>query len=84
MISNSKALILVVLFLAYADAQPAGQKVKWMRVGNLRSWFSNLGSELEAGRTGNDLQQQDGLMWPAQYRYQDCVAAKSMWIGTTN
>ena len=71
-------------FLSTLSAQPAGQEIKWFRVGSLHSWFSNLGSELEAGRTGNDTQQQDGLRWPADYEFQDCIAAKSMFIGTTN
>ena len=71
-------------FLSTLSAQPAGQEIKWFRVGSLHSWFSNLGSELESGRTGNDAQQQDGLRWPADYEFQDCIAAKSMFIGTTN
>jgi hypothetical protein len=81
----SKKLIGLIFFIfSIIIAQPAGQEIKWLRVGNLRSWFSSLGSELESGRTGSDAQQQDGLAWPAQYKYQDCIAAKSMWIGTTN
>ncbi|MDZ7261123.1 MAG: hypothetical protein ONB05_03275 [candidate division KSB1 bacterium] len=59
----------------------AGQVVRWLRVGMLHSWYSNFGSETETGRPGP---QQDGLRWPAQFRDQDCEAAKSMWIGTTD
>ncbi|MBT3607991.1 MAG: hypothetical protein HN655_01325, partial [Candidatus Marinimicrobia bacterium] len=81
---SKKLLGLIFFIFSIIIAQPAGQEIKWLRVGNLRSWFSSLGSELESGRTGSDAQQQDGLAWPAQYKYQDNIAAKSMWIGTTN
>jgi hypothetical protein len=66
-----------------AIGQPA-QEIRWLRVGNLHSWYSSLGSELEVGRTGQESEQSDGLRWPAQYVWQDNVAAKAMWIGTTN
>jgi len=62
----------------------AGKEIKWLRVGSLRSWYANWGSEIELGRTNNAAQQQDGLAWPAQFRYQDCEVSKAMWIGTTN
>ncbi len=64
-------------------AQPS-QEVRWLRVGDLHSWYSSLGSELEIGRTGNESEQTDGLRWPAQYVWQDNVAGKAMWIGTTD
>jgi len=66
-----------------ALAQPS-QEIRWLRVGNLHSWYSSLGSELEIGRTGQEREQTDGLRWPAQYVWQDNVAGKAMWIGTTN
>ncbi|MGH7596747.1 MAG: hypothetical protein ACREOI_10365 [bacterium] len=66
-----------------AHAQPA-QEIRWLRVGNLHSWYSSLGSELEIGRTGQEREQTDGLRWPAQYVWQDNIAGKAMWIGTTN
>lgn len=81
---SKRVIVSILLLYTVGLSQPAGQEIKWLRVGNLRSWFSSVGSELELGRTGNDAQQQDGLMWPAQYKYQDCVAGKSMWIGATN
>lgn len=74
----------LVVLVQIALGQPSGQEIKWMRVGNLHNYFSNLGAEMEMGRTGAAEQQLDGLRWPAQYKYQDCVAAKSMWIGTTD
>jgi hypothetical protein len=67
----------------YAFAQ-AGKELTWLRVGSLHSWYCNYGCEIELGRTGMAVQQQDGLRWPAQYHYQDCEIAKGMWIGTTN
>lgn len=74
---------LLLLFVSGALAQPA-QEVRWLRVGNLHSWYSSLGSELEIGRTGSETEQTDGMRWPAQYVWQDNVAGKAMWIGTTN
>ena len=56
----SKNFIGLIFFIfSTIMAQPAGQEIKWLRVGNLRSWFSSLGSEVESGRTGNDAQQQE-------------------------
>lgn len=49
-----------------------------MSVGSLHSWFSSMGSEVEEGRVKV---QQDGLRWPAIYKWQDMEAAKGMWIG---
>lgn len=74
---------LLLLLVSGALAQPA-QEVRWLRVGNLHSWYSSLGSELEIGRTGSETEQTDGMRWPAQYVWQDNVAGKAMWIGTTN
>jgi len=62
----------------------ASQEVRWLRVSSLRSTFAIEGSEFEMHRTGMEAEQSDGLRWPAQFRYQDNVAAKSMWIGTAN
>lgn len=73
-----------LLGFSVVDAQQAGQEIRWMRVGDLHSWFSNLGAESELGRTGLVAQQQDGLMYPAQYAYQDNLVNKALWIGTTN
>ncbi|MBI1806054.1 MAG: hypothetical protein HYR76_03250 [Ignavibacteria bacterium] len=67
-----------------AFAQPQGQEIRWLRVGSLHSWYSNVGSEVETGRTGSANEQNDGLRWLAQFRWQNHEAAKSMWIGTIN
>ncbi len=60
------------------------QQVRWLRVGELRSWYSNFGCEMEIGRTGRATEQNDGLMWPAGWTWQNNVAGKGMWLGTTN
>ena len=57
---------------------------KWLAIGSLHSWYSSAGSEIEIGRTHQIAEQQDGLRWPALYRWQDCQVAKALWIGTTN
>ncbi|MFQ6617012.1 MAG: hypothetical protein ACE5HZ_09690, partial [Fidelibacterota bacterium] len=59
-------------------------ETKWIAVGNLHNWYSSSGGEREVGRTGEVSDQQDGLRWPAQFRWQDTQAAKAMWIGATN
>ncbi|MDZ7302868.1 MAG: hypothetical protein ONB44_12130 [candidate division KSB1 bacterium] len=74
----------LLLLGSYQSAVAQLGEVRWLRVGNLHSWYSSLGSELEIGRTGRAEEQNDGLRWPAQYSYQDNEAGKSMWIGTTN
>lgn len=82
-------LVLVLLlgqglvFQAFSQ-RLASQEVRWMSVSSIHSTFAIEGSEFEMHRTGNLSEQSDGLRWPAQFTYQDNVAAKSMWIGTTN
>src|SRR5574341_1320666 len=76
-------LMLLAVSATPVKAQPP-QEIRWLRVGNLHSWYSSLGSEMEIGRTGQESEQTDGLRWPAQYVWQDNVAGKAMWIGTTN
>jgi hypothetical protein len=87
-------MIIVCLFISLPLYHPAiaqvfgPQEIKWLRVGDLRSWYSNAGAEIEYGRRGRtgheSTDQTDGLKWPAQYRFQEQCAAKSIWIGTTN
>lgn len=80
----------VLVFLCAGVPFSAGQDrvislgVKWLCVSDLQSTFAIEGAEFEMHRTGNLPEQCDGLRWPAQYQYQDCNAAKSMRIGTTN
>lgn len=76
------SLILVLLFctanLVFAD------ETKWLAVGMLHDWFSSMGCEVEVGRRHLVADQQDGLRWPAQFNWQDCKAAKALWIGAKN
>lgn len=65
------------------------QEVKWIKIGSLHSWFRADGAEPEVGRTNLQSDQQDGMRWPAQFHgapnnMVDNVAAKALWIGTTN
>ena len=59
-------------------------ETQWIAIGDLHSWFHSAGCEIEVGRTHQTSDQQDGLRWPAQFRYQDCEAAKALWIGCKN
>jgi len=52
-----------------------------MSVGSLHNFYVDTGCEIEEAIV---LEQQSGLRWPAIYLYQDCQAAKALWIGTTN
>ncbi len=74
---------LLLASVALCSDQSYSQTVinKWMSVGSLHSWYSNVGCEIEEGRI---LQQQDGLQWPALYRNQDMEAAKGLWLGAAN
>jgi hypothetical protein len=56
------------------------QETRWLSAGSLHNWISNFGCEIEVGRSSG-ADQQDGLQWPAWYSYQDCQAAKGLWIG---
>ena len=79
-IRNFTFVLLAIVFLAPTH----GQVSKWLSVGSLHSWYSSSGSEVELGRTpGVISNQQDGLSWPALYKWQDCQAAKSLWIGSS-
>lgn len=85
---GTRALIAISLAFAMiitifvADGQ--SDQTKWIAVGMLHDWFSSGGCEQEVGRTHLVSDQQDGLRWPAQFPYQDCKAAKGLWIGATN
>ena len=77
-------LTVFALFVTLFSGPAWSQQSKWMAVGMLHDWFSDGGCEIEVGRRHLVSDQQDGLQWPAQFRYQDCKAAKGLWIGTTN
>ncbi|MBK6681048.1 MAG: hypothetical protein IPG53_13995 [Ignavibacteriales bacterium] len=83
-IKFSKSFLTVftlLLILGSMDVN-AQFKNKWMSVGSLHSWYSEIGSELE--EQGFVKTQQEGLAYPAIYRYQDNVAMKGHWIGAAN
>jgi hypothetical protein len=71
----------MVLSVSLSSNLNAQFETKWLSVGNLQSWYSNVGCEIEEGRIKV---QQDGLRWPAIYSYQDMEAAKGLWIGAKN
>ena len=54
---------------------PESQK-RYVRVGSLQSRFTAYGSE----RAWNDIYY-EGLMWPADYAYQDNAVIERQWIG---
>lgn len=79
------AAITAFTFLSVTGfAQTAGQEIRWLQVGSLQTWISNLGAEIETGRTGQAAEQMDGMVYPAQFRLQNNQAAKSFWMGTNN
>lgn len=75
--------ILALLLVPNSQVFAQGE-TKWIRVGELHDWFSELGCEWEVGRRGLVADQQDGLQWPGRYPDQDCQAAKGLWIGAMN
>jgi len=77
------SMTLLMLFTIFM-ANGRSDQTKWIAIGMLQDWFSSGGSEIEVGRTHLVSDQQDGLRWPAQFRYQDCKAAKALWIGAIN
>ncbi len=80
-----KIIFMLCFLLMVSYLMPVwSQEVKWIKIGSLHNWFREDGCEPEVGRTGLQADQQDGLRWPAQYRKQDNIAAKALWIGTTN
>ncbi|GBE27128.1 hypothetical protein BMS3Bbin03_01048 [bacterium BMS3Bbin03] len=87
-LSKSKLLMsfmmasVLSVFLFSGNAR--SDQTKWIAIGSLHDWYSSAGSEVEVGRRHLISDQQDGLRWPAQFRYQDSKAAKALWIGTTN
>jgi len=78
------AFIFLIIFTMGFSNFVFGEETKWIAVGMLHDWFTDAGCERETARTHQIADQQDGLQWPAQFRYQDCKAAKALWIGTTD
>ncbi|MBL7075048.1 DUF1565 domain-containing protein [candidate division KSB1 bacterium] len=76
-------ILTLILFLGFSDLT-VGDETKWVAVGMLHDWYSSAGCEIEVGRRHLISDQQDGLRWPAQFKWQDSQAAKALWIGATN
>ncbi|HXZ95186.1 MAG TPA: hypothetical protein VEG28_04660, partial [Dehalococcoidia bacterium] len=61
---------------------------RWLSVGQLQQYFQNTGMEIEYGLRGRgaylNTDQDKGLMWPAQWLYQDHNVGKALWIGATD
>lgn len=74
------SLALAVLALAMVPQQAQAQfENKWLSVGSLHNWYSEIGSEAESqGFIGN---QQDGMRWPGIYQVTDMQAWKGLWVG---
>lgn len=79
------SLILMFTNTFQANAQVA-QELRFMRVGDLQSYFSSVGAEVEYNRGAGFDNQADGMWWPAQYqiRQNENLASRGMWIGTTD
>ena len=71
----------IVIYLTTPINSYAQYTVKWLTVGSLQNWYSEIGSEIEHGHLKN---QQCGMQWPAIYSRQDMQAAKGFWIGCKN
>lgn len=82
--SNYVVSILLFLFLLSLINVAIGDETKWIAIGSLHNWYSSAGCEIEVGRRHLIPDQQDGLRWPADAKYQDSQAAKALWIGATN
>lgn len=82
---NVILLLIGIIILLFPTGQNFAQgETRWIRVGTLHNWFSQLGCEWEVGRRGLVADQQDGLQFPARYPDQDSQAAKGLWIGAMN
>ncbi|HTO93175.1 MAG TPA: hypothetical protein VMM80_02345 [Bacteroidota bacterium] len=79
---NATPVIVTLTALLAAVAPAFAQfEARWMAVGSLHHWFASTGHEIEEGRVA---EQQDGLQWPAYFKYQDMDAASGLWVGVTN
>ena len=70
------SVLLIFLVAAEAMAQVEGTEKKYVRIGSLQSHFTAYGSE----RAWNN-KYYEGLIWPADYSYQDNAVIKRAWIG---
>lgn len=81
-----KIFILCALYLVISHNSLFAQigQIRWMRIGALRSFFSEQGQELESARPGR-LTICDGMAWPAEYGMeQSTIASRGLFIGCRN
>lgn len=72
-------LILLTGYLQPASAQLLGTERRYVRVGPLQSFFSSFGRERAFNNT-----YYEGLIWPADYSYQDNAVINCIWFGCTD
>lgn len=74
--------IAAVLFLFCTLSSVNAQEIKWLRVGELQSFVTEVGMEFESqAATGNT----NFFSWPAQYSIdQNTVRQRGLWIGAKN
>lgn len=78
---NTSCLLILISMATSVQFAHAQVLHKWLAVGSLHNFYSNVGTEVEHSRINR---QQDGMVWPGIYLYQDAQAAKAMWLGATN
>src|SRR3972149_3971181 len=88
-LAASLCLLLTTVSFLQLHAQVRGtqtQEVKWLANNALRTWFSNMGAEIEYGRRDRQtyiaVDQIDGLCWPNEFnvRMKGVKVSKSLWI----
>jgi hypothetical protein len=79
-----RMLFLALGFLIIAGLHHgSAQELRWMRVGQLQSFFKDYGNECECEPGGNG--SINFFVWPAQYGdNQYTLRAKGLWMGATN
>jgi hypothetical protein len=88
--NNNDARIRLLLFvavgfviIAWAFQHASAQELRWLRVGQLQSFFKDYGNETELEPGGNG--SINFFSWPSQYGdNQYTMRAKGVWIGAAN
>jgi len=73
--------LLILFLLGFTSSLEAQVEARWMKVGDLQSFFLAHGCEPEHGLIA---EQQAGFRWPAFFLSQDMQAAKGFWIGVAD
>ncbi|MBH09846.1 MAG: fibronectin [Candidatus Marinimicrobia bacterium] len=82
MITNIIINIILTLILLFPDllyCNLSGSESRYVRIGSLQSHFTAYGSE----RAWNN-SYYEGMIWPADYDYQDNAVIKRAWISSKN